>query len=40
MQRTFRDDVHVSAEQLFEVLLQGHVIQKASPLIHVDDTDT
>ena len=40
MQRSFGDDVHLSAKQIFEVLLQGDMIDKASPLFHVDDTDT
>jgi hypothetical protein len=37
MQRSFGDDIHLSAKQIFEVLLQGDVIDKASPLFHVDE---
>jgi hypothetical protein len=36
MQRSFGDDIHLSAKQIFQVLLQGDVIDKASSLFHVD----
>jgi len=37
MQRSYGDDVHLSAKQIFEVLLQGDMIDKASPLLHVNE---
>jgi len=37
MQRSFSDDIHLSAEQIFEVLLQGHVVHEAPSLFHVDE---
>ena len=37
MQRSFSDDIHLSAKQIVEVLLQGDVIDKASSRFHVDE---
>jgi hypothetical protein len=35
MQRSFSDNVYLSAQEVFEVLLQGHVIDKAPSFFHV-----
>jgi hypothetical protein len=35
MQRSFGDNVDLSAQEVFEVLLQGHVIDKAPSFFHV-----
>jgi hypothetical protein len=37
MQRSFSDDIHLSAEQILQVLLESHVIHEARSLFHVDE---